>query len=90
MIDDSDSIDYSDFEHVLGADPELEQPPKDVAHKWIGWLTLAGVLVILGTIIVGGYVGLSTFLLLAIPIGEFLLFFGWIIWLIERGNRHPN
>lgn len=87
MHDDADYVDgYNWRELALSEDPDLVQPDRDNNWKWIGGLTLTGVLIVLTWIICTTVASVS----IVIPILVTAALFAPWVWLIERGNRHPH
>ena len=77
---------YTDLEQRLANDHNLSQPPSNPIPWTIGILTLVGVLIVVGWIIITTVAGFN----ILITIAAVLLIFAPWVWLIERGNRHPH
>lgn len=77
---------YTDRERQLTNDHTLPQPERNNIPWIIGISTLAGVILLATWIIIASVASISIFITIFVCV----VIIGPVVWLIERGNRHPH
>lgn len=80
------SMSYAQQERDLANDHTLPQPERNPIPWWVGGLTLLGVILLVAWIIIASVAGINIFITIFVCV----VVIGPVVWLIERGNRHPH